>query len=49
MIERLQTVELKYLPSEKDGMPEDYLFFVQRNEANLESLTSAPDPCFVPT
>lgn len=49
MIERLQNVELKYLPSEKDGIPEDYSFFVQRNEANLEGLTSGPDACFVPT
>jgi len=42
-------VELKYLPTEKDGIPEDYSFFVQRNEVNLESLTSGPDACFVPT
>lgn len=49
MIERLQAVELNFLPSEKEGIPDDYSFFVQRNETNLEAVTSGIDSCFVPT
>jgi hypothetical protein len=49
LIERLQAIDLNFLPSEKDGIPDDYSFFLQRNEAVLEAATSGPDPCFIPT
>ena len=28
LIDRLQNVELKFLPSEKEGIPDDYSFFL---------------------
>ena len=28
LIERLQAIDLNFLPSEKDGIPDDYSFFL---------------------
>jgi hypothetical protein len=49
VIEKLQSVELNFLPSEKEGIPEDYSYFLQRNESTLETATSGKELCFVPT
>lgn len=48
LVDRLGQVELKYLQSEKETqIPDDYSFFLQRNEVELETATTSH--CFVPT
>jgi len=48
MMHRLNDVELSYLPIERESMiPDDYSFFLSRNETILENATNSKT--FVPT
>lgn len=50
VIQKLQEIELNFLPSERESqIPDDYSFFLQRNEANLEKQAIEKDTIFVPT
>lgn len=50
VIQKLQELELNFLPSERESqIPDDYSFFLQRNEANLEKQANEKDMFFVPT
>jgi PHD-like zinc-binding domain len=49
-MQKISGIELGFLANERETqIPDDYSFFLQRNEAAIESACAASELCFVPT